>query len=529
MPMAVDPADSNDDDESGAELDSGSGSRTRIRAVTAATPTSEHDDGTNLITALLAAQQQELRHLARRLKFAREKSFAASWLESCAASPHLAREDGAYALPIQRAATPLLESLETSRLPLTELHASELFSDLRELSLTVASVLDVINSFECAATQSLSDSNWAPVVQSLGRFLTCAALRVFAKPDQAPSLIESSARVRPKARAGSLRSRQLIGESRSMRLFRSQLEDIARAPGSVLIVGESGTGKELVAEAIHELGDHGAQPFIPINCSALPQELIESELFGHERGAFTGSRDTAPGLLRAAGSGTVFLDEITEMPPPLQPKLLRALEQRAVRPVGGVHEVPIHARIVAATNVDTELGSKFSSLRPDLYYRLCVHRVDVPPLRERLEDIPLLVEHFLREAAKHGHRTPVAFSSSSLEILARQRWSGNVRELRNAVEHSCAMCKDSVVEPRHLPQRLTGSAAHAANLAHSAPRGGAAAPEQLELRLLERRHIEHVLEMTAGNKARAARLLGVSRHQLYSKLERLGLIDVDDE
>jgi DNA-binding NtrC family response regulator len=316
-----------------------------------------------------------------------------------------------------------------------------------------------------------------------------------------------------------------------MKQFRSELADIARAPGSVLIVGESGTGKELVAEAIHRHGEFAARPFIPVNCAALPRELFESELFGHERGAFTGSGDAASGLLRAAGQGTIFLDEITEMPLAVQAKLLRALEQRAVRPVGGVRELPMEARIVAATNVDPERSGESSALRRDLFYRLCVHRIDVPPLRERSEDIPLLIEHFLREIARRGHVAPDGFSAESLRLLARYEFRGNVRELRNIVEHTCASCGDGWVEPCHLPQRLLrdAQASRVPPRTESMADPPAGNPAPLELREVERRHIEYVLTMTGGNKAHAARLLGVSRHQLYLKLERLGLLESTEQ
>jgi DNA-binding NtrC family response regulator len=481
------------------------------------------DGGGALLRALLLPHEPALRRLGRRLSLLRDSAFLHSWLEQCARSATLVKEHADYPLPIQRGSAPLLDSLASGRLELAELHAGELFADLRDLPLSIGSVLNVIVAFEEALRLNTEHADFSAAIEVLGRFMTCTAVGLFGKRPT-PALTESSERVRPLVNAKPALARRLIGDSPQMRELRAELSDVARAPGSVLIVGESGTGKELVAEALHELGNFSVEPFLAVNCAALPPELIESELFGYERGAFTGSRGSAPGLLRAAGRGTLFLDEITEMPAPLQPKLLRALEQRAVRPLGGLREVPVHARIVAATNADPELDPERRGLRLDLFYRLCVHRISVPPLRERLTDIPLLVEHFLRELARAGHRVPSAFSAASLAMLEGHSWPGNVRELRNVVEHSSARAKLGLVEPHHLPRSLSGQPARAKASSGSyaafseAPLGEA---ELLPLKLVERRHIEHALAVTRGNKALAARLLGVSRHQLYLKLERM--------
>jgi DNA-binding NtrC family response regulator len=296
---------------------------------------------------------------------------------------------------------------------------------------------------------------------------------------------------------------------------------LANATGTVLIVGESGTGKELVAEATHRLSTRRGRPFIPVNCAALPPELIESELFGHERGSFTGSRDASVGLLRAAGEGTIFLDEVTEMPIALQPKLLRALEQRRVRPVGGVREVPFAARVVAATNRDPVAAVQAGRLRADLFYRLCVHRLDLPPLRSLVEDVPMLVSHFLRELASDGSVVPLGFGQDALDVLSGYDFPGNVRELRNIVEHVTAVCPDDLVRAEHLPgfvQAALDEASRAFEL--SAPAGSFPALAEVETL-----HIKRALQLTQGNKTHAARLLGVSRHQLYIRLQRLGLED----
>jgi DNA-binding NtrC family response regulator len=501
-------------------------SSTRIRVQRTSKLPRESCSERSPAAALLAPWGRELRALARRLALGGGRAFTASWLAECRNSTLLAGENGEYTQPIDRAGGPLLDSLAKGLLDVAELHVVELFNDLRMLALDVASVLDVIAAFERAVVPATPSTEREPLVQALGRFLTCSAIASFSGTTAAVPLTESSERLRERPRVKISGLSRLVGESVTMRALRAQLEDVASAPGSVLIVGESGTGKELVAEAIHQLGPFAAHPFVPVNCAALPRELIESELFGHERGAFTGSRESAPGLLRGAGGGTVFLDEITEMPEVLQPKLLRALEQRAVRPVGGLRELPISARIVAATNADPERNAELTGLRADLFYRLCVHRVEVPPLRERVEDIPLLVAHFLREVERRGHRAPSAFSGESLAVLAAHRWAGNVRELRNVVEHSCATAKGGRVDPCHLPQRIVQATAA---VCAEPTAGTPAVPdgETLQLRSVERRHIAQILTLAGGNKARAARLLGLSRHQLYLKLERLALCDAE--
>ncbi|HET9956809.1 MAG TPA: sigma-54 dependent transcriptional regulator [Polyangiaceae bacterium] len=517
-----------------------SGSRIRaVRVVSRQPPAAPIERQTYASAALLTGKERPVRVLARRLAHARTQ-FDVVWLQRCSQMPELALEDADYGEPIQRATAFLLSSLGNAQFELAELHCAELFVDLRELCVAMASVLRIIEAFELAALQVAQDADSELAVRELGRFLTHVAVDVFANRNEGSitdSRVQVCATSEPSGEQADARPRAtgelgLIGESPGIRALRAQIRDIANAPGSVLITGQSGTGKELVARAIHESAGARQRPFLPVNCAALPRELIESELFGHERGAFTGSRTSAPGMLRAAGDGTLFLDEITEMPESLQPKLLRALEQRSVRPVGGLREVPIRARIIAATNGDPEHAVATGRMRADLFYRLCVHCVEVPALHERRGDIPLLIRHFVSELAKQGHTVPREFAPETLRRLEDYGWPGNVRELRNVVEHCCATAKNGRVHAEHLPRQFLKRAA-ARSISASEPRSREPAPLAAEssfppLESVERQHIEQALTLAAGNKARAARLLGLSRHQLYLRLERLGRGDGPD-
>jgi DNA-binding NtrC family response regulator len=471
----------------------------------------------------------------------------ADWLRDCEECQDLRDADPEYASAARRALRPLYGSLRTGRLDDAELHVIELVTDLQALGLGLHATVLALNSLQRALVRSLPLAERGLAVRLLGRFFTRLTAQVYADADAKPAWLESGARSRRPPAAGGL-----VGNSAHMQQLGKQIRALASAPGPVLIVGPSGTGKELVAQAIHAFGPRGTRPFIAVNCAALPQELIESELFGHEKGAFTGSRGDAIGLMRAAGDGTLFLDEVTEMPPATQAKLLRALEQRCVRPVGGVREWPIHARVLGATNRDPLQAIESGSLRADLYYRMCVHRIQLAPLAERSGDIPQLLEHFLAQIGSE-RRAPLGFSPASLSLLMAYKWPGNVRELRNVVEHSCAFAPGAWVEPEHLPEHLAKTSAtsgvmprviHPGAIAPAAlapavttasvstavaPAGMAAlASDSGEFEPLcdvERRHIRRVMQHTRGNKAQAARVLGLSRHQLYVKLERLGILD----
>ena len=308
----------------------------------------------------------------------------------------------------------------------------------------------------------------------------------------------------------------LVGGGAGMREVFHLTRAAATSHSPVIIEGESGTGKELVARAIHYEGHRSRGPFVPVNCSALPTELVESELFGHRRGAFTGAHRDTPGIFLSADKGTIFLDEITEMPLEAQVKLLRVLEEKRVRPVGGVESVPVDVRVVAASN--RELASAVSAgvLRDDLFYRLGVIVIGVPPLRDRVEDLPALALHFVQEFNKSAAATIEAFSPEVLDALCAHDWPGNVRELKNVIEGLYALGRHGRIELADLPRPLREPARKEQRARKTA------APVQT-LQEAERNLVEAALRATKGNKSEAARLLGISRSRLYHfiKLHRI--------
>ena len=306
----------------------------------------------------------------------------------------------------------------------------------------------------------------------------------------------------------------LIGRSAAMREVFALVRKIAHNRSSVLITGESGTGKEVVARAIHFHGARAEKPFMPINCTAIPEGLLESELFGHVRGAFTGAHTSKRGLFEKADGGTLFLDEIGDMGLGLQSKLLRVLQDREIRPVGGTQSVRVDVRIIAATNKDLEREMREERFREDLFYRLNVIPVHIPPLRERPEDIPPLVEAFVR---RHAEGQPRYVSAESMEQLKAHSWRGNARELENVVERALALSDRETLESDDLPLPASRAAVE------EAPAGGflrQAARQGLSLRELDDMYIEEVLRSTDGNKVQAARILGIDRKTLYRRAER---------
>ncbi len=307
---------------------------------------------------------------------------------------------------------------------------------------------------------------------------------------------------------------KLIGESRAMMKVYDLVHRVSRTDSSVLLTGESGTGKELVARALHSESARADMPFIAINCAAVPANLLESELFGHVRGAFTDAKTSRKGLFERANKGTVLLDEIGEMPMEMQPKLLRVLQERRVRPVGGSVEIPFDTRILAATNRDLETDVEEGRFREDLYYRLNVVEIHVPPLRARGHDILLLAQHFLGEISERMGKPVQGISSDAAKKLLDYDWPGNVRELENAIERAVTLTQFDQLTVNDLPERVSK---------HEGTRISPVdvdAGQVLTLQELEKRYIERVLKAVGDNKTRAAKLLGLDRRTLYRKLER---------
>jgi len=308
----------------------------------------------------------------------------------------------------------------------------------------------------------------------------------------------------------------LIGRTAGMLSVYKQIAHAANAAAPVLIIGDSGTGKELVARAIHAHGKRSQRPFVPINCGALTESVLESELFGHTRGAFTGAISDTKGIFEQANGGTVFLDEIGETSAALQVKLLRVLQEGEVRPVGGSRIVKVDVRVVAATNVDLEREVASQRFRQDLFYRLSVIVIHVPALRERREDIPLLIQTFLQNAcARAGRR--VELSAAAIASLTAYRWPGNVRELENTIERLVVLSRGSIVDVQDLPFKASGPDLHERLFA-----------DLPSLDELERRYLVHVIEQVGGNRTRAAEVLGIDRRTLYRMAERFG-IDFKEE
>lgn len=303
---------------------------------------------------------------------------------------------------------------------------------------------------------------------------------------------------------------RIIGASAPMQKLFEMIGLAAESMSTVLIIGESGTGKELVARATHELSGRKG-PFVPVNCAAIPSDLIESELFGHMGGSFTGARSPRIGMFEAADKGTLFLDEIGELPLPMQPKLLRALQEGTVRRVGSNAEKAVDVRLIAATNRKLEEDIQAGRFREDLYWRLNVIRLPVPSLRERPFDIPLLVEHFIAKGAAAG-KAPLTMSQAALAVLTAYLWPGNVRELENAIERAAAFARGGVITVEDLPERVRTKGSESALLTR-------ASVQNLTLREMERDYILEILRRTEGNKKQAAEILNLDRKTLYRKLD----------
>jgi two-component system response regulator HydG len=308
---------------------------------------------------------------------------------------------------------------------------------------------------------------------------------------------------------------KIIGKSRRMKELFENLSLIAPSDATVLIYGESGTGKELVANAIHQNSPRVEKPFIKVSCAALPETLLESELFGHERGAFTGALSRKAGRFQLADGGTLFLDEVNVMSSTTQVKLLRVLQEREFEPLGSTKTVHVDIRLIAATNKELEAEVKEGRFREDLFYRLNVVPIHLPPLRERKEDIPLLAEHFFKLYQEKDRKSIKGFLPKTIDALMRYDWPGNIRELENVIERAILLCRSDYVSPEDLPPPLQGE------------RGGekplVCIPPGMTLEEVERETIIQTLEETGGNRTQTAQILGISRKTLQNKLKEYGL------
>jgi two-component system response regulator HydG len=342
------------------------------------------------------------------------------------------------------------------------------------------------------------------------KLLAVAATRAF----RHKGLSDEVKRLRTEVAIDDISIPSVVGSSASMRRVFTLVQRVADSEAGVLIHGETGTGKELVARAIHDRGKRKDGPFVAINCAAVPASLIESELFGHERGAFTDAKVQRTGLFVQADGGTLFLDEIGELPLEVQPKLLRALQERKVRPVGSNREIPFDARIIAATNRVLEDEVYERRFREDLFYRINVVKIDVPPLRERGGDVLHLARHFLQIYAERHGKHEIDLSPAAAEKLISYSWPGNVRELENCIDGAVALARSSRIEIDDLPEKVKSFRPERFVVSANQPE------EIVTIDELERRYILRVLSLVGGNKSRAAQVLGFDRRTLYRKLER---------
>jgi two-component system response regulator AtoC len=307
----------------------------------------------------------------------------------------------------------------------------------------------------------------------------------------------------------------MIGKSPKMQKIFSEIENVLNNDVTVLIQGESGTGKELVARAVHYNGFRKKKPFVVLNCGAIPENLLESELFGYERGAFTGALERKVGKFEKADGGSIFLDEIGELPFATQVKLLRALQEREIERLGGHEKIMVDVRIITATNKDLKKEVSQKRFREDLFYRIAVFPILIPPLREHKEDIPLLIAHFLKIYNQRAGKKIDGVSERAMDILMGYSWPGNIRELENVIERAVVLVKDSMIRPEHLPRELR---------AVSSGKKGRGAAEILSLEKLEEKAMREAITATSGNVSQAAKKLGIGRATFYRKAKKYGII-----
>jgi DNA-binding NtrC family response regulator len=353
--------------------------------------------------------------------------------------------------------------------------------------------------------------------------------RVTSAADRARSRTEGGGKGAGSSRGAALGHPRIVGVSSAIERVRALIEHFASSSSATLITGESGTGKELVARALHAGGPRRDRPFIAVNCGAIADSLIESELFGHERGAFTGAHSRHAGLFDAADGGVLFLDEIGDMPPQAQVRLLRALQEGEVRPVGSTQSHTVDVRVIAATNVDFKRAMRDGKFREDLYYRLSPLRIDLPALRDRLEDIPVLAQRLLERHALRAGREGTSFTDAALAALQAYPWPGNVRELSNAIEFALTLAAGGVIDAEHLPSYVPASrrAAGPAPVAAGRPAVDTEVPySQARAELLQtfdKAYLEELMRVTDGNLSAAARRSGIDRSNLRRMLRQLGI------
>jgi two-component system response regulator PilR (NtrC family) len=333
--------------------------------------------------------------------------------------------------------------------------------------------------------------------------------------DRQALITENRAFKRAQRERGSVRN--IIGHSGKMQAVYQMIETVAEVQSTVLVTGESGTGKELVARAIHDLSPRAEKPFISINCGAFTETLLESELFGYVKGSFTGANTNRKGLFEAANRGTIFLDEIGEMSPAMQVKLLRVLQERRVRPVGAHDELPIDARVIAATNRDLKQMTEDGSFREDLFYRISVIPIALPPLRDRKEDIPDLISHFIKKFCDQTGRE-VSISNKAMQILEDYTWHGNVRELEHTIERAVALERTEEIQPERLPDHITNYNPERINAEFDLPDEGINLTTHLDN--LEKTYVVEALKKTGGNQTRAAELLQMQVRSLRHLLDK---------
>jgi two-component system response regulator HydG len=429
-----------------------------------------------------------------------------------------------------------IAAMDRARTGLSEHPADIVLIDLpRNSDAGLETVAEINALFPGIAVIAMAPVNSASVALAA---VHCGATDYLNKPftiDELESALErAGGQTQIDAEARQLRERmrqhegmgQIIGHAPQMDKLYRILSKVAQTTHPVLILGESGTGKELIARTIHNFGPNAEKPFLPVDCGSLVPTLVESELFGYVKGAFTGAHHAKDGLLVAAGGGTVFLDEIGELSLDLQAKLLRALQEREVRPVGATHRVPIKARILTATNRDHAAMVERGAFRKDLYYRLNIVNLRLPPLRDRRDDIPMLVAHFLNKINR-SHPSRFSIHDDALRAMMHYDWPGNVRELENAVEHGATMTSGGEIQLGHLPTQLQQEPLAA--LREAAIRGkqqkDASSPEIVPLAVQEKQAILQAIRSTHGDKLTAARLLGIGKTTLYRKLKEYKISD----